>query len=233
MEGTIQVNFNRPLPLFPLSQVVLLPHTVQHLHIFEKRYRQMVSHCLDQSGQIALATYADGEGDPGTPETARRLRRAVCVGQIIQHQALADGRYNILVVGVCRAAIEHVDEPRGERLYRMARLTLLDHLNHEADLSDVREQLRGLLTAPTLSSVRGVKGVAQLLQREDISTTAALEAIGSTLVEDPSVRYELLASPDPQRRAAIIRRELRSMDRLIRSAQWQMQANWPKYLSWN
>lgn len=233
MEGTIQVNFNRLLPLFPLADVVLLPHTVQHLHIFEKRYRQMIAHCLDQAGQFALATYADGDGQPGAVESARPLRPAVCIAQIIQHQALADGRYNILVVGVCRAAIERIDEPRGERLYRLARFSLLERPSGLDDLTDVREQLRGLLTTPTLSSVRGVRGVAQLLTREDVSTEAVLEAIGSTLVEDPSVRYELLASPDPARRAAIIRRELRGMDRLIRSAQWQMHANWPKYLSWN
>ena len=40
------VDFNRPIPLFPLSCVSLLPHAVQGLHIFEPRYRQMVEDVL-------------------------------------------------------------------------------------------------------------------------------------------------------------------------------------------
>jgi hypothetical protein len=61
----IIVDFNRPMPIFPLAGVVLLPHAVQPLHIFERRYRQMVAHCLGEAeqggGQIALASFAARE----------------------------------------------------------------------------------------------------------------------------------------------------------------------------
>ena len=42
-ETTVSVNFGRPMPVFPLSSVVLLPHGVLPVNIFEDRYRQMVS----------------------------------------------------------------------------------------------------------------------------------------------------------------------------------------------
>ena len=80
---TISVNFGRPVPVFPLDGVVLLPQQVLPLHIFEERYVQMVSRVLDGSGQIALAVF---EGDDwkkdydGVPP----IRPYVCLGQIAQ-----------------------------------------------------------------------------------------------------------------------------------------------------
>ena len=44
MAEVISVNFSKPMPLFPLPEVVLLPHAIQPLHIFEPRYRLMVEH---------------------------------------------------------------------------------------------------------------------------------------------------------------------------------------------
>lgn len=54
-ETAIRVNFGRPMPLFPLAQVTLMPHAVLPVHIFEPRYRQMIDEALDGAGQIAMA----------------------------------------------------------------------------------------------------------------------------------------------------------------------------------
>lgn len=118
---SIQVNFGRPMPIFPLDQVTLLPQQVLPLHIFEPRYRQMVEHALDGAGQIAMAVF---DADAWREEYHGRpaVRPAVCVGQIVQHEKLEDGRYNLLLQGVCRARIVGEDEPGGGRLYRTALL---------------------------------------------------------------------------------------------------------------
>src|SRR3954467_9840508 len=82
-ETSIQVNFGRPLPLFPLDAVTLLPQQLLPLHIFEERYRQMVEHALDGSGQLAMAVLdGSGKGEEGNPP----IRPAVCIGQIAQHE---------------------------------------------------------------------------------------------------------------------------------------------------
>ena len=60
-EVSIRVNFNKPIPLFPLDSVVLLPQQVMPLHIFEPRYRQMVDEALDSVGQIAMAVIDKGD----------------------------------------------------------------------------------------------------------------------------------------------------------------------------
>ncbi|MCU0727376.1 MAG: LON peptidase substrate-binding domain-containing protein, partial [Planctomycetes bacterium] len=36
-----------PIPLFPLQDIVLLPHLSLPLHIFESRYRKMVEDALE------------------------------------------------------------------------------------------------------------------------------------------------------------------------------------------
>jgi hypothetical protein len=229
---TIRVNFGKPIPLFPLPDTVLLPHAVLPLHIFEPRYRQMVSEALDGPGQIAIGTLFETHQD--TEDGTATLRGAVCVGQIIQHDALPDGRYNILLHGVCRAAIAELLEPEGERRYRMARLTPLEPVDEEpAPMPSVRDELRMLLGTDRMQQLRGIETLMEWIDRDDVPTHALLELIGFAVVRDTETKYLLLAEADPGKRASIIRRELRHLDSLIRRAQRQNWRDWPKGMSWN
>ncbi len=152
-ESSIQVNFGRPIPLFPLDSTSLLPQQILPLHIFEPRYRQMVEHALDKSGQIAMAVFQGGHWKQeyhGRPP----LRPAVCIGQIMQHEKQPDGCYNILVQGVCRARIVEESKPSQERLYREARLEPVGvDSDEEKKLYGVRERLTELLTDGPLAKL--------------------------------------------------------------------------------
>ncbi|UCD73944.1 MAG: LON peptidase substrate-binding domain-containing protein, partial [Phycisphaerales bacterium] len=131
MAELIHVNFGKPMPVFPLPETVLLPHAVQPLHIFEPRYLQMVNHCLDSSGQFAMATF-QGRIDEETYRWGLPpLRPAVCVGQIVRHESYPDGRQQITLHGVCRAKILDLVEPDEEREYRMAHLIPLEAVEEE------------------------------------------------------------------------------------------------------
>ena len=231
MDTSIQVNFNRPLPLFPLPTVVLLPHSLQHLHIFEERYKQMIAHSLDSSGQIAMARAVVDETRPDSDQPA--VRSAVCVGQIMQHHRFDDGRYNLLVLGICRAHIDQVEEPENDRLYHRVRLNLFELPDKEENLKDVRASLARILQRKRLHTLRGMERIVELVERDDVPTQALIEVLGSTLLDDPERRYALLANPDVESRAEYVQDELKSLDRIIRSAQWQMQGDWPKGMSWN
>jgi len=230
MESTIQVNFNRPLPLFPLADVVLLPHSVQHLHIFEKRYRQMLSDCLDGPGQFAVASFAESGADEHEHPP---LRPIACVGQIMHHHQFPDGRYNVILLGICRARIIEITEPDGKRLYRTARMDLHEQPVDDAELSDVRERLHDLIKRPRLGAVRGIGKVQPFFEKDEVPTHALLELLGSTVVEDPTLRYELLAESSARGRATLLDKELKSIDRLVQSAEWQFETEWPKGMSWN
>jgi len=90
------------LPIFPLS-VVLFPGTPLPLHIFEPRYRRMLSDCLegDRRFGITPAGRDDGIPDPGT---------VGCVAEIRVNQVLPDGRSNVVVVGAERFVLTRAME---------------------------------------------------------------------------------------------------------------------------
>jgi len=233
MSETVRVNFGQSTPLFPLAETVLLPHAVLPLHVFEPRYRQMVSESLDRNGQIAIATLERGGRSQPVSECPP-LRAAACVGQIIQHESLPDGRYNILLHGLCRAKIRKIIEPRGERAYRLAMLEPIESVKGDADpMTDVRDNLRALLTGPSLRRLRGIDTLMEWIEREDVPTHALLELIGFALVRDTELKYRLLEEPDPLRRASLITDELRYIDHMVVRADRQNHRSWPKGMSWN
>ncbi len=227
-DNTIQVNFSRALPLFPLDQVTLLPQQVLPLHIFEPRYRQMVSDALDGAGQIAMAVF---QGKRWKQEYHGKppVRPAVCVGHIAQHEKLADGRYNVILRGVCRArVISEPPAPEG-RLYREAMLEPIGLSQDETPvLAKLRSELEEGLEHGTLKRLAQSDTLLEFVRDEDIPTTALLELISFTLVEDKEKRYRLLEEGDADTRAGIVGIELKSLDRLIRRALRQTGEEFPR-----
>ena len=95
--------FNGTARLFPLTNLVLFPHVVQPLHIFEPRYRQMIRDALAADRLIAMVLLRPGweeqyEGRPAVHAVA-------CLGRILAEQPLDDGRYNLLLRGLSRVRL--------------------------------------------------------------------------------------------------------------------------------
>jgi hypothetical protein len=230
----VRINFGQAMPLFPLSGAVLLPHAVLPLHIFESRYQQMIANAMRTTRQIAMAVTTDDV--VGVKENGNGpLRPAVCVGQIVQYEPLTAGRANILLQGLCRARIVRVHEPEKGRLFRIARLKPLECVDEEpAPMPAVRTELRTILNNPRLfTRLHGAQRVIEWFDQDDVSTHALLELIGFTLVKDLEVRYRLLAEPNPNRRAEIIKFELKHLDAIVKQAENQSFGQWPKGMSWN
>jgi len=85
------------LPLFPLH-TVLFPGQLLPLHIFEPRYRLMVTECLAGQSTFGVVLIQEGAevGDEATPFDVGTTAR------IEQVNRLDDGRFNILCVGQAR-----------------------------------------------------------------------------------------------------------------------------------
>jgi Lon protease-like protein len=117
-----------PVRLFPLPNFVLLPHVLKPLHIFEPRYRQMTADALAADRLIVLVQLRPGwESDyEGTPA----FHDMGCLARILQEERLPDGKYNLLVRGLCRVRLER--ELPTEKLYRLAAATPL----HDAPVAD-------------------------------------------------------------------------------------------------
>jgi Lon protease-like protein len=104
----------RLLPLFPLD-AVLLPETHLPLHVFEPRYRAMLADALAGDGLIGLHAL-DPDGPP-LPDGRPALRAYGCAGEVVEHEALPDGRSNIVLRGTFRYRIA---AERTGRVYRVA-----------------------------------------------------------------------------------------------------------------
>lgn len=111
------------IPIFPLPQMVLFPEAVLPLHVFEPRYRAMLQHCLDTHGALVVARMVPGEDEHGRP----RIAPIAGGGIVVEHQTLADGRSNIVLLGKARLRLEEL-APDDSRPYRVARATVLDDL---------------------------------------------------------------------------------------------------------
>lgn len=103
------------LPLFPLP-MVLFPGTVAPLHVFEPRYRQLVSHVLGSDRRFGLIYHDPDESGPFLNEPGRVGTVAV----IRRHQPLPDGRSLITVRGAERFEIQK--ETQGDALYFQAKV---------------------------------------------------------------------------------------------------------------
>lgn len=85
------------LSVFPLPGALLFPDMHLPLHIFEPRYRAMVSDAMARDrriGMIQPRPCAEAESDHPP------LFEMGCVGRIAEVEALDDGRYNLILQGV-------------------------------------------------------------------------------------------------------------------------------------
>lgn len=97
------------LSIFPLPGVILFPGLQLPLHIFEPRYRALVSDALARDRRIAMIQpQRAAEGAP--------LFGIGCVGRIGEVEALDDGRYNIVLEGEARfRLVRELDVPTAFR----------------------------------------------------------------------------------------------------------------------
>jgi Lon protease-like protein len=124
-----------PVPVFPLPNVVLYPRIVLPLHVFEPRYRALLSDSLDGHGRIAMALLKPGweEEYHGAPE----VHPVVGVGSIVTYRRRDDGTSDVILVGEHRARIAGWDD--GGKEYRRAYLV---ELKESPPPSSARKALR-------------------------------------------------------------------------------------------
>ncbi|MEM9064305.1 MAG: LON peptidase substrate-binding domain-containing protein [Planctomycetota bacterium] len=245
--SSVTVNFGRPVPLFPLDKVVMMPMQVAPLHLFEPRYRQMTDHALDGPGLIATAMFGAPAGGAtweqeyhGNPP----IRPAVCVGRIAEHEKLPDGRYNILLQGLCRARILREEMPDEERMYRRAYVQPIGPLPGKPmdpttdqpvppDLSHFRGTLLERLEGGQLSRLTIAEALVGYARDTDIPPEVLIDVAAFALVDDNDMRYRLLAEADPGVRATIVNQQAAGIERMLKLADKQRPEEWPKGVSFN
>ncbi|APR51631.1 ATP-dependent protease [Sphingomonas koreensis] len=88
------------LSVFPLAGALLFPRMQLPLHIFEPRYRAMVTDSLARDRRIGMIQprpgFREAKGEP-VP-----LFEIGCVGRIAEVEALNDGKFDIVLEGLSR-----------------------------------------------------------------------------------------------------------------------------------
>jgi uncharacterized protein len=195
-------DFSGVARLFPLPNLVLFPHVMQPLHIFEPRYRALLEDALVGDQLIAMALLKPGwEMDyDGCPP----IHPYACLGRITTHYRLDDGTYNVLLLGLRR--IRLIGELKKTRLYRRARVEICRDLRSLQDSvvqADLQRKLRRafLRILPALPDAQ--EQLEQLLTG-DISLGVLTDLIGYMLDLDLPEKQSLLAETNVNRRAEIL-----------------------------
>jgi Lon protease-like protein len=191
----------RAVPLFPLPGVVLFPRAVLPLHIFEDRYRAMTADVIAGDKLIAMALLKPGweKSYYGRPP----IEPVVCVGRILSHEKLPDGKYNFLLQGVLRAKIVR-EHARGDVPYRTAELAPLEEQPAlEIDLESERRRLMELFMSSPLGGVGAGRQFRQIV-KTPLPTSVVADLAAFTFLDDVVLKQSLLAATDVRQRTGRI-----------------------------
>src|SRR5215471_18140730 len=81
------------LPIFPLP-LVMFPHVIIPLHIFEERYRLMINNCIEGAEAFGIVFIPSGSA-----EEESAIRRVGVSAKVVQFDRLDDSRINIMAAG--------------------------------------------------------------------------------------------------------------------------------------
>lgn len=203
-------DFSGRVRLFPLPNLVLFPHVVQPLHIFEPRYCEMLCDALSADRLIALALL-----EPGWEMQYQKrppIASVVCIGKVITHTPTADHRHNILLAGLRRARIRREIEC-GQHSYRQAEVELLTD-TYPADCALTRTKSQDeLLNMFSLLVPEGL-GVQESFQQligAQLPLGILTDVITFTLGLPLPVKQQLLAEANVDVRCRILSRCLKEL----------------------
>lgn len=169
------------LSIFPLTGALLFPGLQMPLHLFEPRYRALISDALARDRRIAMI-------QPKGPEDGAPLYDIGCVGRISDFEALDDGRYNIVLEGESRFRIireldvatqfrqveaELIEDPKDEFLSSIERASFELEAKRFASTQGYNVDWDSVTR---LDDVSLIDGVSQIAPFDPASKQALLEA---------------------------------------------------------
>jgi uncharacterized protein len=178
------------ISIFPLAGAVLYPGLQLPLHIFEPRYRAMISDALARDRRIGMI-------QPQRAEEGAPLFTVGGLGRIDNVEALDDGRYNIVLEGEARFRIlrelevstpfrqveaELLQDPSEEALAPVERASFEREARRFADAQGYMIDWDSVARLDDVSLINGVSQIAPfdaaakqaLLETPDIGTRCEL-----------------------------------------------------------
>lgn len=156
------------ISIFPLSGAMLYPGLQLPLHIFEPRYRALISDALARDRRIGMI-------QPQRPLEGAPLFAVGCLGRIDQVEAMDDGRYNIVLEGEARFRVareldvttpfrqveaELLQEPEDQFLAPVVRASFEREARRFADAQGYRVDWNSVAQLDDVSLINGVSQIA-------------------------------------------------------------------------
>ena len=195
-------DFSGTVRLFPLPNLVLFPHVLQPLHVFEDRYRQLLEESLVGDRLIAMAMLAPGWEDDyeGNPP----IYPMACLGQISTHCRLKGGAYNVLLMGLRRVRLVRELAPR--KGFREARGELCEDLYPPGEahlLAGLQEKLREALVRVLPRVPQAQEQIDQLLAA-DVPLGMLADMVSYMLDIELAAKQAMLAELNVHRRTELL-----------------------------
>ncbi len=199
------------VPVFPLPNVVLFPHTTLPLHIFEPRYRRMMEDVLkgERRMVVSLLHAAPPEGAHREPP----FHDVAGLGRINRYTRLPDGRFNLVLEGTERVRLEEIPS---EGPYRRARMVPMPEdeawLKGRSATAAVRRMLE---LARSLGMTDDGEEVP--VPPETSERAAWINRLASGVLADPEERQRFLESEGYHDRVEMVVAQLRLAGHIVES----------------
>ncbi len=200
--GFEPAEFSGRARLFPLPNLVLFPHVIQPLHVFEPRYRELMQDALLGDKLITMALLAPGEARDAAGRPA--IHQVCCLGRILRHERLADGCYNLLLAGLRRVKIER--ELDTGRTFREAEVSVCEDA-YAPQGAEHRDALRRRLLHELRRQAGSLAHASELFDefdRQQLSLGVLTDIIAYVVDIDVEVKETLLSEIDVDRRARLL-----------------------------
>ncbi len=200
-------DFSNRCRLFPLPDIVLFPHALLPLHIFEPRYCQMTEDALADDQLVTMVQIrAAAKKSPWIEPIA--IEDVGCVGKIVQHERLSNGRFNLLLLGCKRVRLKC--EVKTSKLYRIAEAEIIDDLEPGESGDSLRVELIDLFRVVLRDRHRLDDDLEHLL-KSSIPLGTLSDIIAHSLGLKSEMKQSLLAEPKVDHRARTLQSILRKL----------------------
>ena len=179
------------LSIFPLPGAILFPELQLPLHIFEPRYRALVSDALVKDRRIGMI-------QPQTATEGAPLFAIGCVGKIDEVEALDDGRYNIVLEGEARFRL--LRELQVATPYRQIEAELLPDQDEEVLSSAERASFER--EARRFANAQGYSVDWESVERLD--DALLVNGVSQIAPFDAAAKQALLEAPDLRTRCELL-----------------------------
>jgi Lon protease-like protein len=181
----------RRISIFPLPGAVLYPGLQLPLHIFEPRYRALISDSLARDRRIGMI-------QPQRPIEGAPLFAVGCLGRIGEIEALDDGKFNLILEGEARFRV--LRELDAGTSFRQVEAEMFDE-NDQSVLAPI-ERASFEREARRFADAQGYSVDWDSVARLD--DTSLINGVAQIAPFDPAAKQALLEAADLSTRCELL-----------------------------